>query len=256
MLTSTLAKSCRDEFRSGVGGDTPIHPTLKPTSASRVIQRSQRGLFRLLEGYEYAQELQQSVWDFAVEIEYLREIGLTNNELRWLVCSGFAKHAREIIPDAEEHRAFEPAVGHLTFHSRACFVLTEAGVVFVRNLIQPGRQLPADDIELDIEVPPMDSPIPQWDSDRQELRLGYLVVKRFKVPAPNQVMILAAFQEEGWPSRVDDPLAPRSEIDPKRRLHDTVNSLNRSQRSRVVHFHGDGSGKGICWELVGSRSFW
>jgi hypothetical protein len=34
------------------------------------------------------------------------------------------------------------------------------------------------------------------------------VVKEFKLPAPNQETILTAFQEEGWPPRIDDPLPP------------------------------------------------
>ena len=56
---------------------------------------------------------------------------------------------------------------------------------------------------------------PTWDRDRQELRWGDEVVKQFKVPSPNQETILAAFEEEHWPSRIDDPLSPRLDQDPK-----------------------------------------
>lgn len=80
--------------------------------------------------------------------------------------------------------------------------------------------------------------------------MGGVVVKQFKVPAPNQELILAAFQEEGWPVHIDDPLPPRAEQDTKRRLHETITSLNRHQRVRLVRFMGDGTGQGVRWELI------
>ena len=60
-----------------------------------------------------------------------------------------------------------------------------------------------------------------------------------------------AFEEEGWPAKIDDPLAPQSQQDPKRRLHDTIKCLNRNQKNELLHFRGDGTGEGILWELVG-----
>ena len=63
-------------------------------------------------------------------------------------------------------------------------------------------------------------------------------------------MILAAFEEEGWPPRIDDPLPPKPDQDPKRRLHDTINSLNRNQQHLLIQFFGDGSGQGIRWNLI------
>jgi hypothetical protein len=93
-------------------------------------------------------------------------------------------------------------------------------------------------------------PKPTWDRDLQQLRLGNVIVKQFKVPAANQEAILAAFQEEDWPVRIDDPLSPKSDQDPKRRLHDTINSLNRNRRRPLLRFVGDGSGQGVRWEFV------
>ena len=91
---------------------------------------------------------------------------------------------------------------------------------------------------------------PYWDRDRQELRVGECVVKQFKVPAPNQEVVLAVFHEEGWPVRIDDPLPPRPELEPKRRLHDTINSLNRNQKTPLIRFLGDGTGQGVRWEFT------
>ena len=57
---------------------------------------------------------------------------------------------------------------------------------------------------------------PVWDAGCRELRLRGQIVKRFKVPSPIQESILAAFQEEGWPSAIDDPLPPHPEQDQRR----------------------------------------
>jgi len=37
---------------------------------------------------------------------------------------------------------------------------------------------------------------------------------------------------------------------PRRRLHDTIKSLNRNQTKDVLRFKGDGTGEGILWEFV------
>jgi hypothetical protein len=38
--------------------------------------------------------------------------------------------------------------------------------------------------------------VPNWDGRERVLRLGDWVVKKFQVPARNQELVLAAFQEE------------------------------------------------------------
>ena len=95
--------------------------------------------------------------------------------------------------------------------------------------------------------------MPKWDRDRQELRVGSIVVKQFKVPAANQEVILSAFEEESWPPRIDDPLPPHGEQTPKRRLQETIKSLNRNQKRALVRFLGDGSGQGVRWEFNGTQ---
>ena len=90
---------------------------------------------------------------------------------------------------------------------------------------------------------------PFWDRDRKELRIGNFVVKRFRWPAENQERVLNAFQEEGWPSRIDDPIVPHANICPKRRLHDTLKCLNRKQDNEIIKFRGDGTGQGVLLEI-------
>ena len=91
---------------------------------------------------------------------------------------------------------------------------------------------------------------PQWDTEARELRMNGHLVKRFKWKAANQETVLAAFEEEGWPHRIDDPLPPHADQDSKRRLSDTIKCLNRKQINQLIHFRGDGTGEGVTWELV------
>ena len=91
---------------------------------------------------------------------------------------------------------------------------------------------------------------PRYDRHRRELWLGDFLVKRFRVPAGNQELILMAFEEEGWPEHLDDPLPPQPGHDPKRRLHDTIDRLNRSQFHQLLRFRGNGTARSILWESV------
>ena len=198
-------------------GSEMIAPVDFEFSAS---QHSFIALRLLYDALDYAQQLGRSRWEFAEEIDSLRQHGLANGDLRWLICNGFVEHGREITELGEEGRKFRADRG-LCFSNETCFVLTAHGAAHVSRWLND----PADDSDDN----PNGLPIPSWDSELQELTVGTTIIKRFKVPARNQETILAAFQEEGWPVFLDDPLPPLSEIDPKRRLHDTINSLNRNQ---------------------------
>jgi len=65
-------------------------------------------------------------------------------------------------------------------------------------------------------------------------------------------MILAAFQEENWPARIDDPLPGDDNRDGPERLRDTVKKLNR-QKVRRIHFSCDGTGEGILWNYIKTK---
>jgi hypothetical protein len=206
----------------------------------------------LLEAHQYGRQLGRSLWDFAVEISTLQQAGLTVSTLRWLVCKGFVEHGRETTMYDDPARSFRRSTG-LRFGKTTCFVLTETGREFVLQKLAgagwcDGDRMRAGQAAHNGPLAPVEKP--QWDAQRQELRVGSVVVKQFKVRALNQEMVLAAFEEEGWPPRIDDPLPPHPELDAKRRLHDTITSLNRNQRRRSLRFLGDGSGQGIRWELT------
>jgi hypothetical protein len=85
------------------------------------------------------------------------------------------------------------------------------------------------------------------------LRFRGKLVKQYSRPSPNQELILAAFQEEGWPPRVDDPLPPCDDQEPRQRLRDAIKNLNRGQHHGIIRFFGDGTGRGIRWCEVRDR---
>lgn len=88
---------------------------------------------------------------------------------------------------------------------------------------------------------------PAWDKARRILVFSGVVIKSFNWPARNQELILTAFEEMGWPERIDDPLPITEGISQKDRLHDTIKCLNRKRLVKSIRFAGDGTGQGICW---------
>ena len=221
------------------------------------------GLALLLQAARYAGSIDRDRWDFAVEIGALRSAGLNRSDLRWLICAGYVEHGREISEFGSMGREFQCS-GGLVFSRRSAFVLTASGMRAAEASLRttspssPGVDGSAD---TNITTPPMAVAVgsrngvvtahasiaaqPRWDRDRHELRMGTELVKIFKLPSPKLEMVLAAFEEEDWPPRIDDPLPPAPDLEPKRRLHDTIKSLNRNQKRRLIRFMGDGTGQGI-----------
>jgi hypothetical protein len=204
----------------------------------------------LLQAYDYAIELEQDTWELAVELDVLRGAKLTNSDLRWLVAKGYIEHAIETTCAEDRARHFR-RTAVLTLNEGVCFVLTRNGAAVAREIFSSEAAVPVAEPRVGIcQIVATDEVggRPKWDHQRRQLRLGTELVKEFKLPSPNQETVLAAFEEEGWPPRIDDPLPPVAHLDSRRRLHDTIKALNRKQKRYLVRFRGDGSGEGIRWE--------
>ncbi|MBN2292585.1 MAG: hypothetical protein JXM70_09180 [Pirellulales bacterium] len=223
-----------------------------------VSSKIQFALTLLSEAYYYAQDVGGDIWNFAVEIETLREVGLTPNDFRWLVAKGYTEPGCEKTETCDCQRRMSVCQGRSfnkrTCKRRACFILTEAGLAFAREVAkqisigEPPAQPPSDDKNNGrIPLPP-----PHWDGELRELHVNGQLIKRYKTPAPNQQAILEAFEEEGWPPHIYDPLTvnPSQEQPPKRRLNDSVKGLNSHQKNRLIHFSTDGTGEGVRWEWI------
>jgi hypothetical protein len=91
---------------------------------------------------------------------------------------------------------------------------------------------------------------PHWDAARRKFYVDGVLVKRFRQGAACQERILSAFQEEGWPPSIEDPLPPDGEQDPKCRLQNVIGNLNRHQRNKRVHFEGNGTGECVLWTRI------
>jgi hypothetical protein len=231
---------------------------------TRITFRMHQALELMAVSLSYSEDLGCIPWEFSVPVAELRSAGLSDNDFRWLIRKGLVEHSIELTEVGEKARSFRPSEG-CTFSDRSAFVLTEKGNAFV-SAGEVATLFQSNDCNGHAMVDGHDAPVvpkvgsavavtlPTWDRDRQELRWGGDVVKQFKVPSPNQETILAAFEEEHWPPRIDDPLPPQLDQEPKRRLHDTINTLNRNQKCPLIRFLGDGSGQGVRWEPVGRES--
>jgi hypothetical protein len=185
-------------------------------------------------------------WQFAVELRCLEAVGLTPTDLRQLIVDGLVLHAEELASSGQERVYRE--LGALELPPRVCFVLTDAGAALAATIGGDPDPTPVLAEHGDVAAQAQLKPV--WDSQRRRLLYGGRVVKQFRVPAPNQVWILEALQELGWPPRIDDPLPRNPEIDPRQRLLDTLRALNSNQLYPVLRFRGDGTGTGILWEVV------
>jgi hypothetical protein len=217
---------------------------------SRMPAELRQAFSLLMRGAQYARSTNNDVWDFAVEIHELIRLGLTSNDLRFLVELEYVDHGIERTAAGDTRRRFHCAIGP-SFGRRSCFIVTPRGALAAHLFCDATNQrvrgnpigaLLAGTSSLH------GSDTPTWDAGRYTLYLGSHIVKRFTWQAANQVRVLAAFQEEGWPVRIDDPLAPSPTVHAKRRLSDTIKCLNRKQQIKLIHFRGDGTGQGITWE--------
>jgi len=84
-------------------------------------------IVRLAEAYDYARDMRCDLWKFAVDIDDLKAIGLSADDLRWLVANGYVRHGREITKRSDLARKFRPA-RDLNFAKNTCFVATAAGL--------------------------------------------------------------------------------------------------------------------------------
>ena len=90
------------------------------------------------------------------------------------------------------------------------------------------------------------APRPDWDSDTGKLSFQGVVVRKVGARAKNVRCVLGAFQKKNWPNRIDIPLRATRKSSKSKVVRNALSNLNR--QLSALKFHGDGTGKGICWE--------
>ena len=90
---------------------------------------------------------------------------------------------------------------------------------------------------------------PHWDNDTQKLSYLNQTVRKVMRPkqAYNIVTILNAFQDAGWPHRIDDPFGRKPSDDTRRR---DISNLNKGLRNGRLKFACDGNGTGFVWNKI------
>ena len=218
--------------------------------AAQLAPRVRAALQQLAEAYDYATDTQREPWDFAIEMDRLLSLGLSTSDLRWLTGKGYVEHACEVTQLTDSSRRFHPTQ-NLAFGPQTCFIATEAGMSLVRQGASTLAIYSIHGTANSSGVPGVFAPpatTPFWDRQRRMLTVGGRTVKHFRVPSPNQEAVLVAFQREGWPACVADPLPPTASQLAKIRLHDTIKCLNAKQENRLIRFRGNGMGNGVLWE--------
>lgn len=96
---------------------------------------------------------------------------------------------------------------------------------------------------------PLSALTPRWDAAAREFWLGDWLIKRLRRSSENQELVLAVFEEPGWPRHIDDPLPPKPFHIHAERVEETCKRLNRCQIHSLLYFHASPSREIIMWKV-------
>jgi hypothetical protein len=210
--------------------DRPGVPFATPRLWLDAFRHLRPALELLSRVYDLARGSHADLRDFALDRRLLEAAGLTAETLRWLI-------DRRLL-DVTGGRPVRTPPGSLPPDCR--FLLTPAGMRWAEHLLAPS--------DAGREPGPVTFPrCPVWIAARHVLLCREVVVKAFPARAKCQETILGAFEEEGWPEEIDDPLPPVAESSQKDHLHDVVRRMCCGQAFPVVAFHTTGRGQQVRW---------
>lgn len=223
-------------------------PSPAHKSEFQLPRRAHEAIGLLLYAFNCAQDASSPLTDFATERAALLSLGMNDADLRWLIRKGYLLHYREETRGDETQRAMRQQEG-IKFTKKSCFSLTAPGVALAEQIVASAtvHEVDVDDKHRSDECDSGGSPC--WHAKTRELVVRGELVKKFRVPAPNQIAILAAFQEQDWQQVIDDPLPPKAELDARQRLRETIRGLNRNQLVQTLHFSVEGNGEQVSWQL-------
>lgn len=210
---------------------TVLYPSVLTSVPSGVI----KAMSVFVETYREAVTDGHSVDRTGLAVAGLHRRGIDPSAIDWLLGRGYVRPVAEPAP-SPYHPPGNGSNGYVTGGPR--LVLTEVGGQMIEILLR---------CQLGPE-PALAGPY--WDAARRELRVGTVVVKQFVREARNQIAILAAFHQRGWPEVIGNPLDSGSETSGEERLANAVKELNRTRNALRVMFHVRGGGTAVRWEII------
>jgi hypothetical protein len=173
----------------------------------------------LMEPYERAEERHVSVWNVAATRQALNSQGLTDDLLLRLL--------KEDLVDQRLDKV----------------VLTARGAAVARGRCDPGQEQSGPHVVGGLIVP-------FYDEDLRTLSYEGRLVKKLRQQADVQEIVLRAFQRQGWPRALKDPLPKHPTIAQEARLHGAIRGLMNAQKEARIRFFRNGTRCTICWEPV------
>jgi hypothetical protein len=218
--------------------------------ASEGVPRLLTGLALLWQAHQSCDVRDATDPQVAVAGSVLRAAGLTTPDIQLLLDKGLARFAEGATPRPSKSRSASLSHGS---PEKAGLVLTHHGEALVKRLFKTVGEFHSGDRGVRRRVDHRAHVLlkPRWDPENRELRLGRVVVKRFRNAAPNQECLLDAFERAGWPDDIEDPLPHESQA--VERLRETVVRLNRSLQQPLIKFERDRTGRRVQWRYLGPQ---
>jgi len=144
--------------------------------------RLRAALHVLLEAHFLAHDCARTPWVFAVPIDQLQAVGLSQSDLRWRACMDYVEAAVEQVARGRGQRSFGKR-GTLSFQARTCFILSAAGLRWAETTGTGCQRRRRGSQAL----------LPCYDASARLLRVGGVVVKEFRLSVW-LLPVLCAFQ--------------------------------------------------------------
>ena len=195
-----------------------------------------------------ARDRRKPAWTNPIGIATMRADWVPDHVLGWMLYQKHIVHLQRPMRH-DMRRAADEATESVIFGDHSRFFLTGIGEAFAEEFAAGFISRCDRDFAAAWDLLVMGTLLPRYDKDERVFSWGGHVLKHFGQLACNQELVLLAAEEVGWPRWFDDPLLRVRGKSPKRRLHDTIQDLNRHQTPYLVHFKGDGTGTRIGWEF-------
>jgi hypothetical protein len=216
------------------------------------LPRLLAGLAQLWKAYHAPSSSTERSTRNGVSGTVLAATGFTEAHLNLLLEKGFANFA---TPDGERPSSSRDQSAQVGLAADRYFFLTESGESLVGRILRafdafeengglPSRRLD-DGRQVVLK--------PHWDRRRRELRVGNALLKRFRSSAPNQEVLLAAFEAAGWANGIDDPLPGSGNRRATVRLDDAIRRLNRTLEKPLIRFEREPTSGRVTWRYQGAR---